>query len=60
MAGVGYPGGMSDEKETNAPAAPAKTVIAPPSMLSKPTDAAPRPGFRAPSNSKSKAQKKKR
>ena len=51
---------MSDEKETTAPAAPAKTVIAPPSMLSKPTDAAPRPGFRAPSNSKSKAQKKKK
>lgn len=33
------------------------TPVAPPSILSRPTDAAPRPGFRAPPNKGSKAQK---
>ncbi len=53
---------MSDTETPTpaAPATPAKTVIAPPSLLSKPTDAAPRPGFRAPTNNKSKAQQKKK
>ena len=49
---------MAEETEPKAPAS--KTVIAPPSILSKATDAAPRPGFRAPANNKSKAQQKKR
>ncbi len=54
---------MSDTAETPAPpAAPATSPmpVKPPHPLTRPTDAAPRPGFRAPSNTGSKAQKKKR
>lgn len=52
---------LSDEKptETTPPAAP-PTPKGPPSVLTKPTDLAPKPGFRAPSNNRSKAQKKKK
>ncbi len=42
------------ESEEKKPAAP--TVIAPPSILSKPTDSAIRPGFRNPVNKGSRAQ----
>ena len=35
-------------------------TVAPPSVLSRPTDAAARPGFRSPPNNKSKAQKKRK
>lgn len=38
----------------------ARGTVAPPSMLSRPTDAAARPGFRSPPNNKSKAQKKRK
>lgn len=52
---------MSDEKTTPdapaTPAAPASTVKAPPSILSRPTDAVARPGFRNPPNARTKAQK---
>ncbi len=41
---------MADEPKKTTP-------IAPPSLLSRPTDAAPKPGFRAPPNKGSKAQK---
>ncbi len=41
---------MADETKKTTP-------IAPPSLLSRPTDAAPKPGFRAPANKGSKAQK---
>lgn len=44
-----------------APVAEAPRVrasLAPPSVLSRPTDAAARPGFRSPPNAASKAQKK--
>jgi hypothetical protein len=44
---------MSDEPAR--PPAPSK--IAPPSILSRPSDAPPRPGFRAPPNKGTKAQK---
>jgi hypothetical protein len=47
---------MSDT-EQKKPVAPA--VIAPPSILSKPTDVGARPGFRNPANSGSKAQQNK-
>ncbi len=48
---------MSDDatKPPAPPTGPAK--IAPPSILSKPTDAPQRPGFRSPPNKGSKAQK---
>jgi hypothetical protein len=46
------------ESEEKKPVAPA--VIAPPSILSRPTDGAARPGFRSPPNKGSKAQKKKK
>ncbi len=42
------------ETEEKKPAA--TTVIAPPSILSRPTDAAARPGFRSPPNKNSRAQ----
>ena len=53
---------MSDEAEPKpaapvAPAAPSRASIAPPSVLSRPTDGAARPGFRSPRNKGSKAQK---
>ncbi|GDX81139.1 hypothetical protein LBMAG42_29500 [Deltaproteobacteria bacterium] len=47
---------MSDDPK---PAAP-KTQIAPPSIMTKPGDAPARPGFRSPTNTKSKAQQKKK
>jgi hypothetical protein len=53
---------LSDENpETTAPAAAPKpqssTPKPPPNVLSRPTDAAVRPGFRSPPNKGSKAQK---
>lgn len=52
---------MSDETEATPAAATAATpatrsTTAPPSILTKPTDAAERPGFRSMANTKSKAQ----
>ena len=35
-----------------------RASVAPPSVLSRPTDAAARPGFRSPANANSKAQKR--
>lgn len=46
---------MSD-KAAETPA-PKSEPLRPPSPLTRPTDAAPRPGFRAPPNKGSKAQK---
>lgn len=48
---------MSDQTEPT-PAAPLATrsTTAPPSVLTRPTDAAERPGFRSAANTKSKAQ----
>ena len=46
---------MSDETKPAAP--PIATPTRPNSVLTNPKDAAPRPGFRAPANNKSKAQK---
>ena len=48
---------MSDETTPATPQPPATTPTRPPSILSNPKDAAPRPGFRAPANTRSKAQK---
>ena len=49
---------MSEETNPTSPQPPAATPTRPPSILSNPKDAAPRPGFRAPANARSKAQKK--
>ncbi len=46
---------MSEESKPVAP--PAATPTRPNSTLTNPKDAAPRPGFRSPSNNNSKAQK---
>jgi hypothetical protein len=57
---------MSDEatptpEPTAAPDAPiGPKAVMPTSILTKPTDAPVRPGFRNPANTKSKAQKKKK
>lgn len=54
---------MSDEETKETPATADAPVgpksVRPTSLLTKPTDAAVRPGFRNPANTKSKAQKKK-
>lgn len=50
---------MSEEKPAAA-TKPAPTPKGPPSILTKATDAAERPGFRSAANTKSKAQKKKK
>lgn len=46
------------DKKADAPKGPSR--VAPPSILSRPSDPAARPGFRSPPNQKSKAQKKKK
>lgn len=58
---------MSDEETPETPETPAGTdaapgtkAVMPTSVLTKPTDAPVRPGFRNPANMKSKAQKKKK
>lgn len=52
---------MSDEKPTEStPPAATPTPKGLPSILTKATDHAPKPGFRAPPNARSKAQKKKK
>lgn len=50
----------TETTESTESAGRGRGTVAPPSVLSRPTDAAARPGFRSPPNNKSKAQKKRK
>lgn len=51
---------MADQKPSVADSNILPTRVEPPRMMQHDTDLAVRPGFRAPANTKSKAQKKKK